>query len=439
MCNAFLIDLRTASSRKVPCWYIVGLVVLAMIVYVYIIYDNCMKESINAYKVLDDHNRARDRRIEQYDGQVNRTRYILLYTSFFEEKHWGLHAETVGQEYFAKKHCPVTDCVMTSYHQLLPSVTEYDAIVFHVASRWDGPLPIVRSPHQVYVAALMESPAHTKHTLRLDGSYFNWTMTYRLDSDVLFNYMNVVDLESGEVISPALRPAWRNGYYEYSNATLADMVTRKRKMAAQFVSHCGALSGRDQLVKKMQSVGLDVDVYGKCGTLSCPRGNPECNQMLDTEYWFYLSFENSLCVDYVTEKLYNALEHYIVPIVFGGADYNRFMPPGSYINVQNYTTVDELVEYLYMLVHNPNEYVKYFWWKQHYALEYTNSYCDLCVKLHSVEHRERSTKIARLTRKQRARRKEHTSFYVICAEQIYEPCVLAKKRSAKNGLQVHQD
>uniref|UniRef100_A0A182W662 Fucosyltransferase n=1 Tax=Anopheles minimus TaxID=112268 RepID=A0A182W662_9DIPT len=375
--------------RKIPCWYMLVFGVAAVVPYFYLVYDNCLKEVINSYQVLDDHNRAWAQRIEQDVGHGSRTRYILLYTSFFKEKHWGLQAETLGPDYFAQKHCPVKDCVLTSYHQLLPSLTEYDALVFHVASRWDGPLPAVRSPHQVYVAALMESPAHTKHMLRLDGDYFNWTMTYRLDSDVLFNYMNVVDLESGQVISPALSPAWRNGHQEYSNTTLAEAVARKHKMAAQFVSHCGALSGRDRLVKKMQSVGFEVDVYGTCGPLSCPRGKPECNQMLDTVYWFYLSFENSLCVDYVTEKLYNALEHNIVPIVFGGADYDRFMPPGSYINVQDYETVDKLVDYLQHLVNNPSEYVKYFWWKQYYALEYINSYCDLCVKLHSVDARER--------------------------------------------------
>lgn len=111
--------------------------------------------------------------------------------------------------------------------------------------------------------------------------------------------------------------------------------------------------------------------------------------MLDTVYWFYLSFENSLCVDYVTEKLYNALEHHIVPVVFGGADYNRFMPPGSYIDAQAFRTATELVEHLRYLMDNPAEYVRYFWWKQHYALGDTNQYCDLCQRLHSVSARER--------------------------------------------------
>lgn len=39
--------------------------------------------------------------------------------------------------------------------------------------------------------------------------------------------------------------------------------------------------------------------------------------MLDTDYLFYLAFENSICDDYVTEKLYSALRRNIIPVVFG--------------------------------------------------------------------------------------------------------------------------
>ena len=47
--------------------------------------------------------------------------------------------------------------------------------------------------------------------------------------------------------------------------------------------------------------------------------------MMSTTYKFYLSFENSLCVDYITEKLWRILYFNVVPVVLGAADYSQFV------------------------------------------------------------------------------------------------------------------
>ena len=66
---------------------------------------------------------------------------------------------------------------------------DYDAVVFHLRTWNRHDLPQRRSPHQRYVAWLMESAAWQEY---LDTSpmsnLFNWTMTYRWDSDMVGPY-----------------------------------------------------------------------------------------------------------------------------------------------------------------------------------------------------------------------------------------------------------
>jgi len=48
-----------------------------------------------------------------------------------------------------------------------------------------------------------------------------------------------------------------------------------------------------------------MDVYGGCGTMTCLRSDfDRCRQLLNDDYKFYLSFENSNCDYYITEKFY---------------------------------------------------------------------------------------------------------------------------------------
>ncbi|XP_038104882.1 alpha-(1,3)-fucosyltransferase C [Culex quinquefasciatus] len=347
--------------------------------YYNVIFDNCAETCVSYDQLVDER------------PEKNNTKYILTYTNFFTSNNWFLNEETVGEDFFRYHQCPETDCVVTSRQDLLPSIAYFDALVFHGAEEWRRPIPTLRSPSQLYVAAIKESPAHTKRDLAQDVDFYNWTMTYRADSDVLWTYGQLSEIGGEQrVVAPSERTSWpQDGFQNYTNQALLGLVRNKTKMAAQFVSHCGAVSGRDRLVKAIQKA-VKVDVYGKCGTMECPPGSPRCTRMLTDDYRFYFAFENSLCRDYVTEKLFNAMESYIIPVVFGGADYSKFVPPHSVIDVQEFGTVKELVNYLRFLADNPEEYVKYFWWKEQYRVTRSKTFCELCRMLHGIGAREKS-------------------------------------------------
>ena len=83
----------------------------------------------------------------------------------------------------------------------------------------------------------------------------------------------------------------------------------------------------------------------------------------ENDYKFYLAFENSFCVDYVTEKFFRTLELDIVPVVMGGANYSSLAPPGSYIDTADFPEPRALAQHLLRLADDQEAYMQHFWWK----------------------------------------------------------------------------
>lgn len=84
-----------------------------------------------------------------------------------------------------------------------------------------------------------------------------------------------------------------------------EWIKRKTKIAVWFVSNCRSKSGREKYVEELKKY-IDVDIYGQCGNKHCAKDEDCFRTIVEPNYYFYLSFENSLCEDYVTEKFYNA-------------------------------------------------------------------------------------------------------------------------------------
>lgn len=168
---------------------------------------------------------------------------------------------------------------------------------------------------------------------------------------------------------------------------------QKNISAAWMVSNCASKSFRNSFVASLREY-IKVDIYGACTDdpalkYKCIRhgtNTGSCNQNFIKNYKFYLSLENSICDDYVTEKLFKNLQIPIIPIVFGGANYSRFAPPKSYINANDFEDTQSLAKYLLYLEENPREYIKYFWWKKYYRVRVDLSigFCEVCKKLHAM-------------------------------------------------------
>jgi hypothetical protein len=101
-------------------------------------------------------------------------------------------------------------------------------------------------------------------------------------------------------------------------------------------------------------------------------------------FFFNFSFENSLCSDYVTEKLFKVLEYDVIPIVLGAGDYSKMAPPHSYIDVQGFESPEKLADYLKYLDKNETAYAEYFEWKSYFTVNFKNEmFCELCKALNN--------------------------------------------------------
>lgn len=232
---------------------------------------------------------------------------------------------------FTFMNCEFQNCYITDHKELFDDMTDYDAILFNSIDIKDGysALPELRSDNQLYFFVSTESakmyPVHDYLNW-----YFNYTWTYRMDSDIIYPYF-VARNRDGEVVAPKKEVHWMDTK-EMKRAThdIKDKLRTKKKAAAWFVTNCLAISNRVNYVRNLREAltnyNLDIDTYGVCGTSYCPGDRmDECFATIESDYYFYLSFENSFSEDYVTEKLMTALDHYAIPVVFGGANYSRFV------------------------------------------------------------------------------------------------------------------
>ena len=105
------------------------------------------------------------------------TRNILLWNPYPEDR------VLFGTRHIlaVKDSCPINDCFVTKNHSYLPSVSQYDAIVFlipHMQFLEDvSKLPSVRRAEQRYVFYSPEPPVKNNFDLSSYKNFFNWTLS----------------------------------------------------------------------------------------------------------------------------------------------------------------------------------------------------------------------------------------------------------------------
>ncbi|XP_019628689.1 PREDICTED: glycoprotein 3-alpha-L-fucosyltransferase A-like [Branchiostoma belcheri] len=272
------------------------------------------------------------------------------------------------------KLCPtLPQCIFTTSAENLQNA---DAIVFENSqlpvTYIKSEMPLTRSPHQQWIWFISECPNYLTIDLNSYSGVFNWTITYRTDSDV-----------SG---------AWGSLHMVYSRLKGADLDPNtdysvgKTKLVVWFISKCSSRAQRIVYAKELIKY-IHVDIFGKCGRIVCEKQDFACTVQYIRQYKFYLAFENMKCKEYITEKFWrHALSNNVVPVVFGAPkkDYEYLTPPNSFIHVDDFESPKALAGYLKLLDTDTEMYNQYFKWKtnppQNIPLD-NGVWCNLCRKL----------------------------------------------------------
>ena len=267
--------------------------------------------------------------------------------------------------------CLYSDCALTEDRTLL---NESAALLIN-----DKMLSPLRVPDkldkQIWILHTDESPVHMewrKRSPALDNM-FDYTMCYRKDCNF--------SLPFGKIISK------RNPV----SINYDDVFQRKTKDVAWFSSNCRTPSLRRFYADELQKY-IPVDWYGGCGRKKCGTSiilkNDDCHLRISREYKFYLSFENSLCEDYTTEKLYHIFQHQmpIVPVVRGAPNVKNYIPNGTYIDTHDFKSAKELAEFLKEVGGDKAKYTGYLkrmsmFTSVSHEESFQRSMCDICELL----------------------------------------------------------
>ena len=142
---------------------------------------------------------------------------------------------------------------------------------------------------------------------------------------------------------------------------------------------------------------INIDVYGRCGKhKNCTKEEgKKCFQRIADDYKFYLSFENSVCEDYLSEKVFTWFGYDIISVVRGGRSYDRVLPTQTYVNTDTFKNIGELGRFLRLLASSEKAYTSMLKLKDQFEmipgrLKKHEAYCELCKKLHNLDENRKS-------------------------------------------------
>ena len=175
------------------------------------------------------------------------------------------------------------------------------------------------------------------------------------------------------------------------------------KGASFLARNCASRNNRENLVREIMgwrgenNASFRVDALSKCLHNAEPQKGWDLRNKVDImkRYLFHLSLENSIEDDYITEKLWGALESGSIPVYYGAPNAKDHAPPNSIILANDFRNGGELAAHLDRVAMNKTHYESYHEWRntpleetfvRKYNHTHTHSVCRRCRWSYARRH-----------------------------------------------------
>mmetsp|Transcript_39063 Transcript_39063/g.117403 ORF Transcript_39063/g.117403 Transcript_39063/m.117403 type:complete len:764 (-) Transcript_39063:1533-3824(-) len=222
----------------------------------------------------------------------------------------------------------------------------------------------------------------------------NWKITYSMEGahyypdvkigekDYLSNHFYTTTSFKSEVPIPYF------SFEEYNIKSPPTIYHEAIKGASFIANNCNSDSKREKWVKELSKY-IRVDSLSNCMHNADPPNGLDMSdkKKVMRQYLFHLAFENGVEDDYITEKIWGALESGTVPVYLGAPNIMEHVPRGSTINALDFSSPKELAEHLYAVIKDKSLYDNYHEWRNHayddvflrkYNFTHVHSECRLC-------------------------------------------------------------
>eukprot|EP00448_Togula_jolla_P015076 CAMPEP_0170589288 /NCGR_PEP_ID=MMETSP0224-20130122/11272_1 /TAXON_ID=285029 /ORGANISM="Togula jolla, Strain CCCM 725" /LENGTH=330 /DNA_ID=CAMNT_0010913039 /DNA_START=223 /DNA_END=1215 /DNA_ORIENTATION=+ len=235
-----------------------------------------------------------------------------------------------------------------------------DVLFFYIPP-WSGKAVKNRSSQLLVVHSIESSVNYPQMNNRSYMEQFDLEVSYRSCSQVPAYYLSADD--------------------KFISLTMQEpLAFEKKKRALAYInSNCGPMylsSGRLEIMREVMKLNktLHVDSYGACdNNMGGSRVDDKASVIADC--MFCVAMENSITKDYVTEKVFDALQAGCIPIYLGAPNVRDFLPDAeAIIDYKDFGTPELLVAEMERLANNKSAYEEKLAWKRRKMSELAPSF-----------------------------------------------------------------